>query len=93
MELWERLKYLTVKDVFWCGLLKFDVPYKRNTIRFMRSIFIIVIGGNQQLGILRGEKKKNFYYQDFEFGNTPWRNRRKCSVAVESETHQDASLT
>lgn len=68
MELWERLKYLTVKDVFWCGLLKFDVPYKRNTIRFMRSIFIIVIGGNQQLGILRGEKKKTFITKILNLG-------------------------
>lgn len=45
-------KYLTVKDVLWSGLLKFDVPYKGNTIWFMRSIFIIVIRGHQQLRIL-----------------------------------------
>ena len=23
----DKFKYLTVKDVLWCGLLKFDVPY------------------------------------------------------------------
>lgn len=53
-------KYLTVKDVLWCGLFKLDVPYKSNTIGFMRSIFIIVIGSNQQLRILqyRGRERE-----------------------------------
>lgn len=47
-----KYKYLTVKDVLWCGLLKLDVPHQGNPIWFMRSILIIVIGGNQQLRIL-----------------------------------------
>lgn len=50
-------KYLTVKDVLRCGLLKLDVPHQGNTIRFMRSIFIIIIGGYEQLWILRERKK------------------------------------
>lgn len=50
-------KYLTVKDVLWCGLLEFDVPYEGNTIRFMRGIFIIVIGGNKQFRILRERER------------------------------------
>lgn len=48
-------KYLTVKDVLWRGLLKFDVPHKGDTVRFVRRIFVIVVGGNQQLGVLREE--------------------------------------
>lgn len=51
-------KYLTVKDVLWCGLLEFDVPHEGNTIRFMRSIFVIVIGSDKQLGILRERERR-----------------------------------
>lgn len=46
-------KYLTVKDVLWRGLLKFDVPHKSNAIWFMRRVLVVVVGGNQQLGVLR----------------------------------------
>lgn len=46
-------KYLTVKDVLGCGLLKFDVPYKRNAVWFVRRVFVVVVRGNQQLGVLR----------------------------------------
>lgn len=48
--------YLTVKDVLWRGLLKFDVPHKGDAVRLVRRIFVIVVGGNQQLGVLREER-------------------------------------
>lgn len=51
------LTYLTVKDVLWGGLLKLDVPHQSNTVWFVWSILIIVIGGNQQLRILREKGK------------------------------------
>lgn len=54
-------KHLTMKDVLWRGLLKFDVPHKGNTIWFMRGIFIVVVGGNQQLRVLRGEKQSKHH--------------------------------
>lgn len=50
-------KYLTVKDVLWCGLLKLDVPHKSNALWLMRRVFVVVVGGNHQLGVLRGGKK------------------------------------
>lgn len=50
-------KYLTVKDVLWCGLLKFDVPHKGNAVWFVRRVFVVVVGGNQQLGVLREVNK------------------------------------
>lgn len=46
-------KYLTVEDVLWCGLLEFDVPHKRDAVRFMRRVLVVVVGGHQQLGVLR----------------------------------------
>lgn len=51
------MTYLTVKDVLWGGLLKLDVPHQSNAIWFVWSILIIVIGGNQQLRILREKGK------------------------------------
>lgn len=50
-------KYLTVKDVLWSGLLEFDVPHKSNAVWFMRRVFVVVVGGNQQLGVLREGKE------------------------------------
>lgn len=47
-----------MKDVFRSGLLKLDVPYEGNTIGFMRSIFVIVIGRNQQLRILTERERE-----------------------------------
>lgn len=52
------LRYLTVKYVLWCGFLEFDVPHQGDAVWFMGSIFIVVIGGDQQLGILRDNRKE-----------------------------------
>lgn len=46
-----------MEDVLWRGLLKFDVPHKGDAVRFVRRIFVIVVGGNQQLGVLREERR------------------------------------
>lgn len=46
-----------MEDVLWCGLLKFDVPHKSNAVWFMRRVFVVVVGGNQQLGVLREVNK------------------------------------
>jgi len=70
-----------VKDVLWCGLLKLDVPHQGNTIRFMRSIFVIVIGGNQQLGILKERKERSTRQRE---RNTEIRMLIKTCTHVES---------
>lgn len=49
----EWTQYLAVEDILWSGLLKLDVPHQGNTIRFMGSVFIVVIRGNKQLRILQ----------------------------------------
>lgn len=48
-----------MKDVLWCGLLEFNVPHQGDAIRFMGSIFVVVVRGNKQLRILqeRGRKR------------------------------------
>lgn len=44
-----------MKDVLWCGLLKLDVPHEGDAVRLVRSVFVIVVGGNQQLRVLSKE--------------------------------------
>lgn len=41
-----------MKDVLRCGLLKLDVPHEGDAVRLVRRVFVVVVGGNQQLGVL-----------------------------------------
>lgn len=48
-----------MKDVLWCGLLELDVPHEGDAVRLVRRVFVVVVGGNQQLGVLsRGEHEE-----------------------------------
>lgn len=40
----KRLFYLVVKYIFWSSFFVFYILYKGYIIRFMRSIFIVIIG-------------------------------------------------
>lgn len=57
-----------MKDVLWGCLLKFDVPHQGNAIGLMRSIFVVVVGSHQQLGILREEEAE----EEEEVVKTPY---------------------
>lgn len=47
-----------MKDVLRGCLLEFDVPHQGNAIGLMRSIFVVVVGSHQQLGVLREEEEE-----------------------------------
>lgn len=74
-------KYLTVKDVLWCGLLKLDVPHKSDAVRFMRRILVVVVRGNQQLGVL-GEVNKSKQHR----GSADPERRGKNSLSGRGES-------
>lgn len=46
-----------MKDVLWCGLLELVVPHKGDAVRLVRRVFVIVVGGNQQLGVLSRRRR------------------------------------
>lgn len=54
---WYFLSYLAVKDILRRSFLILHVPDQRHSIRLMRCLLVVVIGGNQQLRILHTQKK------------------------------------
>lgn len=54
----EQSRYLTVKDVLRRGLLKLDVPHEGDAVRLVRRVLVVVVGGDQQLGVL-SEKRRS----------------------------------
>lgn len=44
--------HLALEDVLWCGLLPFHIPHQSHTVWLMRSVFIVVVGGHQELRVL-----------------------------------------
>lgn len=56
-----------MEDIFWCGFLKLHVPNQGHAIWFMGSIFIVVVGSNHQLRVLKRKGHKDGLCQD---GNT-----------------------
>lgn len=45
-------KYLTVEDVFRRRLLVLHVPHQGHAVRLVGGVLVVVVRGDQQLGIL-----------------------------------------
>lgn len=52
----EGLDYLTVEDIFRGGLLVLHVPHQGHAVGLMRSLLVVVVGGDQEFRILMAEK-------------------------------------
>lgn len=53
-----------MEDVLGGVFLVLQVPDQSHSIGFMRSVLVVVIGGRQQLGILRGKKADVIFRSD-----------------------------
>ena len=52
------MTYLTVEDVFGRGLLELDVPHQSHAVRLVGGVFVVVIGGHQELWVLGRRRRR-----------------------------------
>lgn len=85
--------YLAVEGVFRCGLLILHIPDQSHSVRLMWSIFIVVVGGHQQLRVLNQtadgsqtavNRGKTEVYQES--------NAQICMTLTESNTRDYVTL-